>query len=98
MKFRQESSTPLHSKHRRRRKTWIRNILKSTACSLRKGASFQANLASIRGETAELHACQKVPTDRQTAFRLYIVYIYLYIIFMYVATYVAMAILSSCIF
>ena len=44
------------------------------------GASFRANLARIRGETAKLSACQKVPTDRQTdrqtAFRLYIVDIY----------------------
>ena len=44
------------------------------------GASFRANLASIRGETTELRACQKVrtdrQTDRQTAFRLYIVDIY----------------------
>ena len=41
------------------------------------GASFRANLARIRGETAKLSACQKVrtdrQTDRQTAFRLYIV-------------------------
>ena len=37
------------------------------------GASFQANLASIHRETAELHACQKMPTDRRTAFRLYLV-------------------------
>ena len=37
------------------------------------GASFQASLALIRGETTELRACRKVPTDRQTAFRLYIV-------------------------
>ena len=37
------------------------------------GASFQANLRLIRGETANLRAWQKVLTDRQTAFRLYIV-------------------------
>ena len=41
------------------------------------GASFRANLVQTRGETAKLRACQKVPTDRQTdrqtAFRLYIV-------------------------
>ena len=40
------------------------------------GASFRANLASIRGETTELRACRKSAdrqTDRQTAFHLYIV-------------------------
>ena len=71
MKFRQESSTPWHSKRCRRQTTWIRTILKCTPCSPRTGASFRANLARIRGETAKLRVCQKVPTDRQTAFRLY---------------------------
>ena len=47
------------------------------------GASFQASLASIRGETTELRACRKVPTDRQTAFHLYIVNIYINI-YMYI--------------
>ena len=64
-RFRHESSTPWHLKRRRRQMTWITNILKSTAYSLRTGASFQANLASIHGETMELRACQKVRTDRQ---------------------------------
>ena len=73
MKFWHESSTPWHSKRCRRQTTWITNILKSTAYSPRRGVSFRANLALIRGGAAELRACQKVPTDRQTAFRLYIV-------------------------
>ena len=66
LKFRQESSTPWHSKRCRRRTTWIRTILKRTPYSPRMGASFQANLVQTRGETAKLRACQKVPTDRQT--------------------------------
>ena len=78
-KFQQESSTPWHSKRRRRRTTELRSILKKSPCSPRMGASYRANLASIRGETAELRACRKKcgQTDRQTAFRLYIVdYLY----------------------
>ena len=66
VKFQQELSTPWHSKRCRRRTTWIRTILKRTPCSPRMGASFRANLARIRGETAKLRACQKVRTDRQT--------------------------------
>ena len=77
MKFWEELSTPWHSKRCRRRTTWIRIILKCTACSPRTGTSFRANLASIHVETVELCACQKVPidrqTDRQTAFCLYVV-------------------------
>ena len=72
LKFRQESSTPWHSKRCRWRTTWIRTILKRTPCSPRMGASFRANLARIRGETANLRACQKVPTDRQTDRRLFV--------------------------
>ena len=63
VKFQQESSTPWHSKRCRWRTTWIRTILKCTPCSPRMGASFRANLARIRGETAKLRACQKVRTD-----------------------------------
>ena len=75
LKFRQESSTPWHSKRRRWRTTELRTILKKSPCSPRIGASYRASLVSIRGETTELRACQKKcgQTDRQTAFRLYIV-------------------------
>ena len=73
LKFWQESSTPLHSKRCRWRTTWIRTILKCTLYSPMTGTSFRVNLARICGEPTKLRACQKVPTDRQTVFRLYIV-------------------------
>ena len=77
LKFRQESSTPWHSKRCRRRTTWIRTILKRTPCSPRTGASYRANLARIRVEKPRSYVRAEKSadrwTDRQTAFRLYIV-------------------------